>query len=234
MTKQIGHILLIFALLVIPVSSQAQKKIYTRSFRIQDFRSRTTLVVTGALPGLEWSGELDETLMEDVTSLWDVSPYEFISATEYEARKSDPSSYFLIPVVDKGIVYLSLLKGGKDKDPDSLKHPMKLASVPVAGEKAKATVTYMPAFVSMVQDYIEAAIESEWVAYFGLGSIAKARPAGTRVYKDPLEAAKVFHSGDDGAAIRLAITPDGNPKSRPRHNMTFGAASYRLYSYSKW
>ena len=223
---------MIIFLLTIPLLCQAQKKIYTRSYRIQDFKSRTTKVVLGAA-GLEWSADFDAALREDVTSLWDVSPYEFISAGEFEARKAESDSYFLFPVIEKGIVYLTLLKGGPDKDPDALRTSMKLVSVPVAGEQDSSTLVYMPAFVSMVQDYMDAAISSERVAYSGIKAIKRCKPSRIRVYRDPAEAAKVFHSGDDGAAVRITITPDGSPKSRPRYKMCFGAASYELYSFSR-
>ena len=200
-----------------PVQAQKkQKNIYTRGYRIQDFRSNTTKIV------LDGPEELRSAIREDATSLWTLSPYEFCQMQDYEKGKSE-DCYFLVPRTSKGIIYLSLQKGG----PNSLT----LVSIPVCGEQDLSTLLYMPAFLSIIQDYTEAAMGSEFKAYFGLGSTCRWLPWGKKVYKDPSDAAKAFHSSDPDAAVQVIITPDGNPKSRPRHKYVFGAANYELYSY---
>lgn len=215
----------ILALQAIPAASQ--KQLYTRSYRIQDFRSATVKVV------LSGSAELNAALREEVTSMWVISPYEFCSVQEYEKDKNNPALYFLQPRAEKGIVYLTLTKGGVKGSPDAMKTPMKLAEIPVAGEHYNAPLLYMPAYVSILQDYMEKALRSEWVAYFGLSSSSSARHVGTKVYKDPSDAEKVFRSRDEGAAVMVVITPDGKSKSRPRYTLVFDAGSLVLYSISK-
>jgi len=225
MKNAFAKILLLLAFAGIALPAGAQKKIYTRSYRIQDFKSRTTKVVLGAVPAL------DATLREDVTSFWTSSAYEFCTPAEYERLKTNPDSYFLLPRTEKGIVYLTLSKGGREKDPDALKHPMTLVSVPVAGEHWTGSLVFMPAFITMVQDFAEEAMASERVAYFGLGAICKGRKPGTRLVKDPEEAAKVFVEGSPDTAVRVDISPDGNPASKPRHRMVFSTDSFQLHSF---
>ena len=162
-------------------------------------------------------------LREDATSLWTLSPYEFCDEQDYEKGK-ESDGYFLFPRTSKGLIFLSLQKSGAN--------PLTLISIPVCGEKDFSTLTYMSAFLSIIQDYVEAAIGSEFKAYFGLKSTCKFLPWGKKVYKDPSDAAKSFHSSDPDAAVQVIITPDGNPKSKPRHKYVFGAAEYELYSYN--
>lgn len=225
MKKAIVKILLALAVVLIAAPAGAQKKIYTRSYRLQDFKSRTTKVVLGSAPAI------DATLREDITSFWTSSAYEFCTPADYEKQKTDPGSYFLRPVVEKGIVWLTLTKGGREKDPDSLKHPMNLVSVPVAGENWTASLVYMPAFITMIQDYAEAAMNSERVAYGGLKAISKAKPLRVRIVKDPLEAEQAFLDGTPDTAVQVSITPDGTTSSKPRHKLVFSTDGYQLYSF---
>ena len=209
--------LLIAALLLLCTTAGAQKKIYTRSYRLQDFRSKTTKII------LDGPDAVCKALREDVTSFWTLSPYEFCSAADYAAAEANTSDYFLRPETSKGIIYLTLAKG-------TVK-PMKVVSIPVAGTDYSGSLVYMPAFLSIIQDFTEAAMGSEFKAYMGPGSACRCRPPGKKVRKDPSEAEKVFRSGDPDAAVRVVITPDGSPSSRPRRTMVFGAADYTLYSF---
>ena len=198
-------------------AQKSQKKMYTRSYRLQDFRSKTVKVI------LDGPEAVCKALREDVTSFWTISPYEFCTPEEYAAAEDSSQDYFLRPETTRGIVYLTLVKG-KVK-------PMKVVSVPVAGADNTGTLTYMPAYLSVMQDFVEAAMNSDFKAYMGPSSICRIRPPGRKVFKDPSEAEKVFRSGDPDAAVRVIITPDGSPSSRPRRTMVFGAANYELYSF---
>lgn len=199
------------------LAQKSQKKIYTRSYRLQDFRSKTVKIV------LDGPDAVCKALREDVTTFWTISPYEFCGPGEGSAPGAGSSDYFLRPEESRGIIYLTLNKG-------TVK-PMKIVSVPVAGVDYHGSLTYMPAFLGIIQDYVDAAMNSEFKAYMGPGSTCRIRPPGRKVYKDPSEAEKVFRSGDPDAAVRVIITPDGSPSSRPRRTMVFGAANYELYSF---
>jgi len=227
MKRGFGILLLSFILLGLPVAASAQMKIYTRSYRIQDFNIRTTKIV------LDGSPALISAIREEVTSLWTASPYEFCTAADYEKSKVDPSSYFLRPVTSRGIISLVLTKGGKEGDSNTLRTPMTLVSVPVAGENYEGSLQYMAAFISIIQDYIISAVGSERIAYLGINSIRSHRPAGMKVVKDPQEASRAFREGDPSVAVEIIITPDGNNSSRPRIRYVVGTTEYELYSFSQ-
>lgn len=218
MKSAIGKILLLLVLLLPQVSANGQMKIYTRSYMIQDFKSRTTKVV------LDGSPELVSTLRDEVTSLWTVSPYEFCTPAQYEKQKATAGTYFLRPVSSKGIVSLVLTMGGKETD---------LVSVPVAGDNYTGSLQYMPAFISIVQDYIESALVSERVAYAGISAIRTHRPAAVRLIRNPAEASAAFRAGDQSAAVEIFISPDGTTSTRPRYRYRVNAGNYQLYSFAK-
>lgn len=226
--KRIASVLLL-AVLFTPLWAQAQKRIYTRSYMLQDFKSKTTKIVLGSNP------ELDAALRRDIPSFWTITPYEFCKPAEYEKQKNNPDCYWLHPETVKGIVFLTLERLGKEDDASAFKRPLTVISVPVCGEQdpAPAASTYMPAFLSIIQDFTDIAIDSEVTAYRGLSSLAKHAPKGTKVYTDPSEAAAAFRNMEPDAAVSLLITPDGDPKSKPRYKLVFGTSGYELYAYGK-
>lgn len=227
MKRPTGKILLVFVLLMIPLLSWGQKRIYTKSFRMQDIKSKTTKVVLSLAP------EFDQALRENVTSLWTISPYEFCTREEFDKQKNNPDLCFLYPETKRGIIFLTLAKGGKKNDPNPLKRPLEVISVPVSGEMDTSgqVLLYMPVFLSIVQDYTEAAMESEPAAYSGIGAITHGTPNGITVYTDPAEAAEAFRNRRPASAVRIVISPDGSPNSKPHYKMTFSTADYRLFSY---
>ena len=227
MKNAIGKFILLLALACTSIQAGAQMKIYTKSFRVQDFKSRTTKVV------LDGPSELRSALREEVTALWISSPYEFCTLAQYEKSKADPDYYFLRPTVSKGIISLVLSKGGREGDPNSLKTPLSLISIPVAGENYLAPLEYMAAYVTFIQDYMDKAMESEAKAYLGLGAIKAARPGGLKVVKDPAQASESFRIHAPRTAVEVIICPDGTAQSKPRHKYLIGTETYELYSFSK-
>ena len=227
MKRPTGKIILLLSLLLLPLVCWGQKRIYTKSYRLQDFKSKTTKVVLSGTP------EFNQALRENITSLWTISPYEFCTQAQYDKQKSNPDMCFLYTEVNKGIVFLTLAKGGKKNDTNPLKRPLEIISVPISGEKDKSgqVLIYMPVFISIVQDFTDAAMESETAAYSGIGAITHGIPHGITIYTDPAEAAEAFRNHRPASAVRIVITPDGNPDSKPRHKMTFSTADYRLFSY---
>lgn len=225
---QIAGILLLAALLL-PFQAGAQKKIYTRSYMLQDFKSKTTKVVLGG------DSRLNAALRRDVTSFWILSPYEFCSVAEYEKQKNSPDCYFLYPEISKGIVFLTLARGGKEDDPSAFKRPLMVGSVPVCGENddTGSVNVYMPAYLTMIQDFVEVALDSEMKAYRGLSALARHAPRDTKVHTDPEEAAEAFRKMEPNGAVSIFITPDGNPASKPRYKLVFSTDGYELYFYGK-
>ena len=227
MNKRESVKLLLAIALLIPAGVSAQKKIYTRSYRLQDLNTCTTRIV------LDGPDALVASMRDDVTSIWSISPYEFCSPEEYEQQKKNPSLYFLHPVTDKGIVYLEYCKGGDEKSTDPLNTPMSIISFPVCGEHDESSLSYLPAFLSIIQDYAEAATNSEAAAYLGIETVKRSRPRGLKVCKQPDECMRAFIAGDPLLAVQVVITPDGSESGKPRHTIVFNAESFDLYSYKK-
>lgn len=228
MKTSFAKYLLISAMLLLPISAWSQKNIYTRSFQIQDFKSKTTKVVLGGSPALNAS------LRQEVTSLWTASPYEFCTTSEFNSQKNSPECYFLHPEVSKGIIYLTLSRGGDKNASDARKLPITVVSIPIAGENDESglELVFMPAYISLLQDYTEAALNSEVAAYSGLKAIRKPMPKGTAVYSGK-EAEEAFLSQYTGAAAGFIISPDGSPKSKPHYKWVIDTSSYALYHYGK-
>jgi len=229
MRHSVRKYLLLAAVLLIPLSGWAQKRIYTRSFQIQDFKSKTTKVVLGG------SRTFNASLRQEVTTFWTASPYEFCTPDEYESQKSSPDCYFLRPEISKGIIFLTLSRGGQKDATDAHKLPVTVVSLPVAGkdDDSELELACMPIFISILQDYVDAAINSEYVAYTGLRSICKRMPKDITVYTEPEEAREAIISQYTDSAVQILITPDGNPKSKPRYRLLVDTSSYALYSYGK-
>ena len=108
-----------------------------------------------------------------------------------------------------------------------------MVSLPISGEQDQSgrVYIYMPAYISVIQDYTDAAINSETVAYTGVKAICRGVPRGVRVVKDPAEADKAFSEHTPETAVRVTVTPTGDPSAKPRHHLTFGTEDYRLYSF---
>lgn len=229
MKNVLGKFLLLAVLLFAALPSWGQKRIYTKGYKIQDFKSKTTKVVLGGRPSM------DAAIRQEVTSLWTISPYEFCTQAQYEKQKTSPDNYFLHVEAVKGFIYLTLSKGGKNEDKDALNKPFTIVSVPIAGDRDKSgrECIFMPAYISMIQDYTEAAMDSESVAYSGIRAIRKHRPGGTTVISDPDEAARAFQERRSGTAVQVIITPTGDPSEKPRVKYTFGTEDYRLYAFSR-
>ena len=167
---------------------------------------------------------------EDIVSI-PMSPRLY----QYEKQKNNPDICFLCIEKSRGIVFLTLSKGGRSDDPNALKRPLEIISLPIAGENDPSgqELIYMPAFISIIQDYTEAAMDSETAAYSGLKAIARGVPRGVKVYSAPDEARRVFSGQLPDSAVQILISPDGTTSSKPRHKLTFDTRDYCLYSYSK-
>lgn len=161
MKSQIKKYLMLFALLLLPLSMHAQGKVYTRRIRISDFSVRTTMVAVNP----DW--KLCASLREEVVSRWRISSYEFCTPEEYESMKSRSDLYFLNIEESEGICFLVLCKGGAPKDDDPRKEFFEIVRIPAA-VSPDAESPYMAAYVDIIQRFVEDAAQSDKVAYAGL------------------------------------------------------------------
>lgn len=162
--------ILFTALAVVAASADAfgQARINTKKHKIADITTHTTKIVLG---GNEMT---DAALKSEVTARWRVSPYEFCDADEYRRIKEDPDYYFLIIARSDerkydGILTLTLIKGGKPGAEDPQKRPVEVASLPLSasGFPSGREITYLPALLDILQDFVTKAVLSDRVGYAG-------------------------------------------------------------------
>ena len=218
---------LIALLVLLPVSLWGQAKIYTRKARLADFQTKTTKVVLSGSP------MLDATLTEEVASRWRISPYEFCTVSDYEALKNKTLYYFLRFTSDGVFTYLTLTKGGPKGSADLLKETFDPVSLPIApaGPLGGRSLLYMPAFVDIVQRYMERAILSDKAAYTGIR--AERLPAGRRILTQADEADEAFVAGTPGVLCGLVIAPAAGSKGTHCYKMLIATDDHRLHYYAK-
>ena len=162
--------LLIPALMALAcVTAWAQGRVSTKKYLISDFSDKITKVV---LPG---SDLLDGALRQEVVNCWTLSPFEFCSTTDFEKLKKSPDYYFLLAgaTMFKGetapsLVFLTLVKGGPEAG-EGTSGMHEVISIPLcpAGSSTGREMVYLGAMVNSIQDFTEAAMESEKTAYLG-------------------------------------------------------------------
>lgn len=162
----IGFILLLVACLGL----LAQGKVTTRKYRLADFPDRVTKVV------LSGSEMLQGTLRQEVVDKWTASPFEFCSPEEFQAQMSDERYYFLVVTENRfkdeegpGLLFLSLLKGGKAAEEEGIGGLFEVIGLPVQAAEGGTgrELVFLGALVKAVQDFTLAAMKSEKVAYQG-------------------------------------------------------------------
>lgn len=160
-------IVIVLALCAPPCAS-GQAKINTKKVKIADLPTRTTKVVLGQ------GGIMDSALRDEVSARWRISPYEFCTVEEYNSLKENPDYYFLLIARSdekeyKGMLTLTLMKGGRAKAEDPQKRPVDVASLPISSADFPSgrEVVFLPALVDIIQDYVTRAMKSDGAGYSG-------------------------------------------------------------------
>ena len=157
--------------LCVSVPVFAQGRVTTRKHLFADFTDKITKVV------MSGNEVLDGALRLEVVDLWTVSPFEFCPIAEYESLKKSDNYYFLLVTAGQAkgeeapmVRFLTLEKGGADKgDNVALRtEVISLPLCPVEGGDGRELV-FLPALVKGIQDFTLQAMESEKVAYTGMG-----------------------------------------------------------------
>ena len=182
-------IVIVLALCAPPCAS-GQAKINTKKVKIADLPTRTTKVVLGQ------GGIMDSALRDEVSARWRISPYEFCTVEEYNSLKENPDYYFLLIARSnekeyKGMLTLTLMKGGKAKAEDPQKRPVDVASLPISSSDFPSgrEVVFLPALVDIIQDYVTRAMKSDGAGYSGFDIYAsKVRRTGIK---------RIYFSEDD-------------------------------------
>ena len=154
--------------LLISLVLVAQGRVSTRKYRLADFPDKVTQVV------LSGSEMLQGALRQEVVDKWTASPFEFCTLEQFQERMTDERYYFLIVTENRfkgeetpGLLFLSLLKGGKEAAEEGIGGLHEVISLPVQAVEGGIgrELVFMGAMVKAVQDFTLAAMESEKVAY---------------------------------------------------------------------
>ena len=168
--KKIPGLLIVWfaAFIIIPVSVSGQARINTKRVRIADLTTHTVKVV---MAGNEMT---DSALRDEVSARWRISPYEFCNAEEYKALKGSTDYYFLLLARSeekkyRGMLTLTLMKGGEYGAEDPLKRPVEVASLPFCSSSFPSgrEMTFLPAMLDIIQDFASRAIVSDNAGYAG-------------------------------------------------------------------
>ncbi|MBE6238883.1 MAG: hypothetical protein E7113_02385 [Bacteroidales bacterium] len=162
--------LAIMAAVLLPVLTWGQAQITTKKVKIGDFTQKTTKIV---LSGNEF---IDTVFKDEITARWRISPYEFCTLEEFNSLKHSEEYYFLI--ITNGqfkkdqsptIQFMTLIKGGHGAD-KGINGMLEIVSLPVASAQFPSgrEITYIPAFLDIIQEYTLDSMEKDANAYGGL------------------------------------------------------------------
>lgn len=167
--------LILLAAIILPLTAFAQAQITTKKIKISDFTQKTTKVV------LTGNALFDAVLKEEIAARWRISPYEFCTLQEFNELKNQDSHYFLISTKgqfktedEPGLQFLTLVKGGTDAE-NGLDQMLEIVSLPIASaeDPSGRELTFLPAFLMIIQQYAQDSIDHDINAYVGLTNYTK-------------------------------------------------------------
>lgn len=173
------------AFIILPATAAGQARINTKRIKIADLTTHTVKVVLGG------NDMTDSALKNEVSARWRISPYEFCDAEEYRAIKEDTNYYFLLLAKSddrkyRGILTLSLMKGGKYGADDPAKRPVEVASLPFCSSTFPSgrEMAFLPALLDIIQDYASKAVISDKAGYGGFDIYSRkiSRTGNKRIY----------------------------------------------------
>ena len=166
------RLLILFAALMMPYFAGAQAQINTKKVKIGDFTQKTTKVV------LTGNAFYDGALQDEVAAKWRVSPYEFCTIEDFDILKGNDSYYFLLTTKgqfkkekEAGMQFLTLVKGGKEAE-NGIDNMLEIVSMPFAPteDPTGRELTFLPAFLDIIQNYALDSMETDINAYTGLAN----------------------------------------------------------------
>ena len=252
--------LAVLAFTAIPSDLFGQAQIYTRKEKLKDLTAKTVKVV---MTGDE---VLDQALKQSVTASWNLSPYEFCSNEEFQKLKSDNKFYFLIVVkgqqrkeAEPGIDLLTLVKGGEGSD-KSIEDMFEVVTFPLraAVDPSGREYTFLPAFLTIMQEHAKGLTDSEVKAYSTIGAsdTKKLRMKQIFICEDDLapdvgektlksldedifikdddeDVDEIFIDGKFNAVVSYVVAPTEPVNGSVCYKMLIGADDHKLYWFKK-
>ena len=167
--------LILLAAIIMPLAAAAQAQITTKKIKISDFPEKTTKVV------LTGNVLYDAVLKEEIAARCRIAPYEFCSLQEFNELKGKSNYYFLITTKgqfktegEPGLQFLTLVKGGEAAE-NGIDQMLEIVSLPIASaeEPSGRELTFLPVFITILQQYAQDAIDNDLNAYIGLSNYSK-------------------------------------------------------------
>ena len=255
--------LAIMAAVLLPVLTWGQAQINTKKVKIGDFTQKITKVV---LSGNEF---IDTAFKDEVTARWRISPYEFCTLDEFNNMKNSDEYYFLIITngqfkkdLSPTIQFMTLIKGGKGSD-QGIDGMLEIVSLPIASAQFPSgrEITYIPAFLDIIQDYTLDSMEKDANAYGGLtnytANIVRSEDMKIAFSKDDLavsldsleegtdsfgkdmlimeeeEADALMADGAEGTIVSYVVAPFEPQNGMYCYKMLIDTQNHKLYYYKK-
>ena len=164
---------------MLPLMASAQAQITTKKIKIRDFSEKTTKVV------LTGNALFDAVLKDEIAARWRIAPYEFCTLNEFNELKNKDNNYFLISTkgqfkseTEPGLQFLTLVKGGNSAD-GGIDQMLEIVSLPIASaeEPSGRELTFLPAFITIIQQYTLDSMENDLKAYIGLSNYTRSLAA---------------------------------------------------------
>lgn len=224
------HILSAFLLLLPCLACLANgTRIYTRKARLEDFTSSTLRIVESG------NAEFNKAMSDEVSSRWSLSPYEFISSPEYDSCRESNSFYFLSVEARDGIDFLTLRKGGREDEEESLKKPFEIVSIPICGTGGtyQKAIVYLPAFLDIIMEFVDRAMKSDTKAYSGLGQFNISNLNGKEATLDEEDGLKCFRNEEKNVVAGIIVAPAEPAAGAFFYKMLISTDTHRLYYFRK-
>lgn len=251
------------AAVLLPVLTWGQAQINTKKVKIGDFTQKITKVV---LSGNEF---IDTAFKDEVTARWRISPYEFCTLEEFNNMKNSDEYYFLIITngqfkkdLSPTIQFMTLIKGGKGSD-QGIDGMLEIVSLPVASAQFPSgrEITYIPAFLDIIQDYTLDSMEKDANAYGGLtnytANIVRSEDMKIAFSKDDLavsldsleegtdsfgkdmlimeeeEVDALMSEGAEGTIVSYVVAPFEPQNGMYCYKMLIDTQNHKLYYYKR-
>ena len=174
-------------------------------------------------------------MKNEAGTAWTLNPFEFCTSEEYETAKTDNKFYFVRLVQDGGIIYMLLEKGGKADDDNSLLRPFEVARVPVAAADNQTghEMAFMGAFMTILQQYVTAASQSETAAVAGLPHLNVNKFDGKTICVDQDRVNNIFQAGIPEMLVGITIAPSEPGKGADCYKMLISADTHELFYFKK-
>lgn len=166
---------ILLALAILPLSASAQAQINTKKVKISDFPEKVTKVV------LTGNVLFDAVLKKEIAARWRVSPYEFCTLNEFHQLNGYDNYYFLISTKgqfkndeEPSLQFLTLVKGGEGSS-SGIDDMLEVVSLPIGSAENPdgRELTFLPAFITILQEYTMDSIDHDIHGYVGLSNYTK-------------------------------------------------------------